>query len=55
VLDTELFYLIIQPNLQKIFNIVPKAAFEVKAIDKFKAATSSHYQTVLKTAADLIF
>ena len=37
---------IIQPNLQKIFNIVPKAAFEVKAIDKFKAATSAaNYQT----------
>ena len=36
---------IIQPNLQKIFNIVPKAAFEVKAIDKFKAATSAaNYQ-----------
>ena len=31
--------------LKKIFNIVPKAAFEVKAIDKFKAATSAaNYQ-----------
>ena len=36
---------IIQPNINKIFNIVPKAAFEVKAIDKFKAATSAaNYQ-----------
>ncbi len=35
----------IEPNLKKIFNIVPKAAFEVKAIDKFKAATSAaNYQ-----------
>ena len=35
----------IEPNLKKLFNIVPKAAFEVKAIDKFKAATSAaNYQ-----------
>jgi uncharacterized protein (DUF885 family) len=30
---------IIEPNLKKLFNIVPKTAFEVKAIEKFKAAT----------------
>ena len=35
----------IEPNLKKLFNIVPKAAFEVKAIEKFKAATSAaNYQ-----------
>ena len=32
---------IIEPNLKKLFNIVPKTAFEVKAIEKFKAATSA--------------
>jgi uncharacterized protein (DUF885 family) len=31
----------IEPNLQKLFNRVPKTAFEVKAIDKFKAASAS--------------
>lgn len=36
----------IEPSLKKLFNVVPKAAFEVKAIEKFKAATSSaNYQT----------
>ena len=36
---------IIEPNLKKLFNIVPKTAFEVKAIEKFKAATSAaNYQ-----------
>lgn len=36
---------VINPNLKKLFNIVPKAAFAVKAIDKFKAATSAaNYQ-----------
>ncbi len=36
----------IEPNLKKLFNIVPKAAFEVRAIEKFKAAsTSANYQT----------
>ncbi|HXI00094.1 MAG TPA: DUF885 domain-containing protein [Sphingobacteriaceae bacterium] len=35
----------IQPNLRKLFNIVPKAAFEVKSIEKFKVATSAaNYQ-----------
>jgi uncharacterized protein (DUF885 family) len=35
-----------EPNLKKLFNIVPKAAFEVRAIEKFKAASSaSNYQT----------
>ena len=35
----------IEPNLKKLFNIVPKTAFEVKAIEKFKAATSAaNYQ-----------
>ena len=35
----------IEPNLKKMFNIVPKTAFEVRAIEKFKAATSSaNYQ-----------
>ena len=32
---------IIEPNLKKLFNIVPRTAFEVKAIEKFKAATSA--------------
>jgi uncharacterized protein (DUF885 family) len=32
---------IIEPNLKKLFNIVPTTAFEVKAIEKFKAATSA--------------
>jgi uncharacterized protein (DUF885 family) len=31
----------IEPNLQKLFNLTPKTAFEVKAIDKFKAASAS--------------
>ncbi|MFN2438894.1 MAG: DUF885 family protein [Chitinophagaceae bacterium] len=35
----------IEPHLKKIFNIVPKTAFEIKAIEKFKAATASaNYQ-----------
>lgn len=35
----------IQANLKKLFNIVPKSAFEIKAIEKFKvASTSSNYQ-----------
>ena len=35
----------IEPNLKKLFNIVPKTAFEVRAIEKFKAAsTASNYQ-----------
>jgi uncharacterized protein (DUF885 family) len=32
---------VIEPKLKKLFNIVPKTAFEVKAIEKFKAATSA--------------
>lgn len=32
---------IIESNLKKLFNVVPKTAFEVKAIEKFKAATSA--------------
>jgi uncharacterized protein (DUF885 family) len=36
----------IEPSLKKLFNLVPKAAFEVRAIEKFKAAsTSANYQT----------
>lgn len=31
----------IEPNLKKLFNLTPKSAFEVKAIDKFKAASAS--------------
>ncbi len=31
----------IEPNLKKLFNLTPKSAFEVKAVDKFKAASSS--------------
>lgn len=31
----------IEPNLKKIFNLVPKTAFDVKAVDKFKAASAS--------------
>lgn len=31
----------IEPNLKKLFNLIPKTAFEVKAIDKFKAASAS--------------
>lgn len=31
----------IEPNLKKLFNLVPKTAFEVKAVDKFKAASAS--------------
>ncbi len=35
----------IEPNLKKIFNVVPKTAFQVRAIEKFKAATSAaNYQ-----------
>ena len=36
----------IEPSLKKLFNIVPKTAFEVRAIEKFKAASSAaNYQT----------
>ncbi len=36
----------IEPKLKKLFNIVPKTTFEVRAIEKFKAAsTASNYQT----------
>jgi uncharacterized protein (DUF885 family) len=36
----------IEPKLKKLFNIVPKTAFEVRAIEKFKAgSTASNYQT----------
>ena len=31
----------IEPNLKRLFNIVPKAAFEVSAIEKYKAASSA--------------
>jgi len=31
----------IELNLQKLFNLIPKTAFEVKAVDKFKAASAS--------------
>jgi uncharacterized protein (DUF885 family) len=31
----------IEPNLKKQFNLLPKTAFEVKAVDKFKAASAS--------------
>lgn len=31
----------IEPNLKKLFNLTPKTAFEVKAVDKFKAASAS--------------
>ena len=35
----------IEPNLKKLFNIIPKTKFEVRAIEKFKAATSAaNYQ-----------
>jgi uncharacterized protein (DUF885 family) len=35
----------IEPNLKKIFNLRPKSPFEVKAIEKFKAASASvNYQ-----------
>ncbi len=35
----------IEPNLKKLFNITPKTAFEVRAIEKFKAATAAaNYQ-----------
>jgi uncharacterized protein (DUF885 family) len=40
----------IAPNLEKLFNLVPRTAFEVRAIEKFKAASSSaNYQ---RAAAD---
>jgi uncharacterized protein (DUF885 family) len=43
----------IEPKLKNIFNIVPKTAFEVKAIEKFKAATSAaNYQAGNPMAAD---
>jgi uncharacterized protein (DUF885 family) len=29
------------PNLKKLFNIIPKSKFEVRAIEKFKASTSA--------------
>lgn len=31
----------IEPNLKRLFNIIPKAAFKVKAIEKFKVASSA--------------
>ena len=31
----------IEPNLKRLFNVIPKAAFEVKAIEKFKVASSA--------------
>jgi len=31
----------IEPNLKKLFNLTPKTAFEVKAVDKFKAESAS--------------
>jgi len=35
----------IEPNLKRLFNIVPKTKFEVRAIEKFKAATAAaNYQ-----------
>lgn len=35
----------IEPNLKKLFNLRPKSPFEVKAIEKFKAASASaNYQ-----------
>jgi len=35
----------IEPNVKKLFNLVPRAAFEVRAIEKFKAASASaNYQ-----------
>ncbi len=35
----------IQPRLNKLFNLVPKTGFEVKSIEKFKAASASaNYQ-----------
>lgn len=35
----------IEPHLKKLFNIVPKTKFEVRSIEKFKAATSAaNYQ-----------
>ena len=35
----------IEPNLKKLFNIVPKSKFEVRAIEKFKVASSAaNYQ-----------
>ena len=35
----------IEPNLKRLFNIVPKTKFEVRAIEKFKASTSAaNYQ-----------
>ena len=40
--DYRAIYPKIEPNLKKLFNIVPKSAFEVKAVEKFKAASSSH-------------
>jgi uncharacterized protein (DUF885 family) len=30
-----------QPHLKQLFNIIPKAALEIRAIEKFRAATSS--------------
>ena len=36
----------IEPNLKRLFNIVPKTQFAVRAIDKFKASTSAaNYQS----------
>ncbi len=32
---------VIEPNLKRLFNIIPKAAFKVKAIEKFKVASSA--------------
>lgn len=31
----------IEPNLKKLFNLRPKSAFDVRAVDKFKAASAS--------------
>jgi uncharacterized protein (DUF885 family) len=31
-----------EPQLRKLFNLVPKASFEVRAVEAFRAATTSH-------------
>lgn len=42
ILDSfQAIYPKIEPSLKKLFNIVPKAAFEIRAVEKFKAASTS--------------
>jgi uncharacterized protein (DUF885 family) len=42
----------IEPKLKNIFNIVPKTAFEVKAIENLGGTSAANYQAGNPMAAD---